>query len=53
LLAVDNTWGCPGLYRPLALGADLSLVAITKYLADHSDLDRFIDGLRMFGIGAS
>jgi cystathionine beta-lyase len=38
LLAVDNTWGCPGLYRPLALGADLSVVAITKYLAGHSDL---------------
>jgi cystathionine beta-lyase len=38
LLAVDNTWGCPSLYRPLALGADLSVVAITKYLAGHSDL---------------
>jgi len=38
LLAVDNTWGCPGLFRPLALGADLSVVAITKYLAGHSDL---------------
>lgn len=38
LLAVDNTWGCPGLYRPLALGADLSVVAITKYVAGHSDL---------------
>ena len=38
LLAVDNTWGCPGLYRPLALGADISVVAVTKYLAGHSDL---------------
>src|SRR5262249_56753745 len=38
LLAVDNTWGCPGLYRPLALGADISIVAITKYIAGHSDL---------------
>jgi cystathionine beta-lyase len=38
LLAVDNTWGCPGLYRPLALGADISVVAITKYIAGHSDL---------------
>jgi cystathionine beta-lyase len=38
LLAVDNTWGCPGLYRPLALGADISVVAITKYVAGHSDL---------------
>jgi len=38
LLAVDNTWGCPGLYRPLSLGADVSVVAVTKYLAGHSDL---------------
>ena len=38
LLAVDNTWGCPGLYRPLALGADISIVALTKYVAGHSDL---------------
>jgi cysteine-S-conjugate beta-lyase len=38
LLAVDNTWGCPGLYRPLALRADLSVVAITKDVAGHSDL---------------
>jgi cysteine-S-conjugate beta-lyase len=38
LLAVDNTWGCPGLYRPLTLGADISIVALTKYVAGHSDL---------------
>jgi len=38
LLAVDNTWGCPGLYRPLELGADISIVAVTKYVAGHSDL---------------
>lgn len=38
LLAADNTWGAPGLYRPLALGADISTVAITKYIAGHSDL---------------
>jgi cystathionine beta-lyase len=38
LLAVDNTWGCPGLYTPLALGADVSIVALTKYVAGHSDL---------------
>ncbi len=38
LLAVDNTWGSPGLYRPLALGADISVVAVTKYIAGHSDL---------------
>ena len=38
LVAVDNTWGAPGLYKPLALGADISIVAITKYTAGHSDL---------------
>lgn len=38
LLAVDNTWGAPGLYRPLTLGADISVIAITKYIAGHSDL---------------
>ena len=38
LLAVDNTWGSPGLYHPLALGADMSIVAVTKYIAGHSDL---------------
>ncbi|MGF1649818.1 MAG: cystathionine beta-lyase [Hyphomicrobiaceae bacterium] len=37
-LVVDNTWGCPGLYRPIPLGADVSVVAITKYVAGHSDV---------------
>lgn len=38
LVAVDNTWGAAGLYRPLALGADISVVALTKYIAGHSDI---------------
>jgi cysteine-S-conjugate beta-lyase len=38
LIAVDNTWGAPGIYRPLMLGADISIVAVTKYIAGHSDL---------------
>lgn len=37
LLAVDNTWGSGLLYRPLALGADISVMAATKYLGGHSD----------------
>ncbi|MEO0799652.1 MAG: cystathionine beta-lyase [Pseudomonadota bacterium] len=37
-LVVDNTWGCPGMYRPIPLGADISVVAITKYVAGHSDI---------------
>lgn len=38
LVGVDNTWGAPGLYTPLALGADISVIAVTKYIAGHSDI---------------
>jgi cystathionine beta-lyase len=38
LLAVDNTWGSGVLYRPLQLGADISVMALTKYIAGHSDV---------------
>lgn len=38
LVAADNTWGCGLLYRPLALGADISVTAATKYLSGHSDV---------------
>ncbi len=38
LLAVDNTWGAAGLYKPIELGADISVIAVTKYIAGHSDL---------------
>ncbi|OPG72424.1 cystathionine beta-lyase [Pseudomonas ogarae] len=38
LLAVDNTWGAGYLYRPLTLGADISIMALTKYLGGHSDV---------------
>jgi cystathionine beta-lyase len=38
LLAADNTWGSGILYRPLDLGADISLMAATKYLSGHSDV---------------
>lgn len=38
LVAADNTWS-GGLYcRPLALGANISIQAATKYLAGHSDV---------------
>ena len=37
-VAVDNTWGAGWLHRPLALGADISLQAGTKYIGGHSDL---------------
>ena len=38
LLATDNTWGSGYIYRPLALGADVSVIAGTKYVAGHSDV---------------
>lgn len=38
LLAVDNTWGSGYLYRPLTLGADISIMALTKYICGHSDV---------------
>ncbi|MGE3712607.1 MAG: PLP-dependent transferase, partial [Hyphomicrobiaceae bacterium] len=38
LVAVDNTWGAGGLYRPIELGADISVIALTKYIAGHSDI---------------
>jgi cystathionine beta-lyase len=34
----DNTWATPLLFRPLEHGADLSIMAGTKYLAGHADL---------------
>ena len=34
----DNTWGSGWLYQPLVLGADISILAATKYLGGHSDV---------------
>lgn len=38
LLVVDNTFATPMLQRPLALGADIVLHSVTKYLNGHSDM---------------
>jgi cystathionine gamma-lyase len=38
LFVVDNTFATPALQQPLALGADLVVHSMTKYLAGHSDL---------------
>lgn len=38
VLVVDNTWGSGYIYQPLSLGADVSVVAGTKYVGGHSDL---------------
>jgi methionine-gamma-lyase len=37
LLAVDSTWAGPSLQKPIALGADLVLHSLTKYLNGHGD----------------
>jgi methionine-gamma-lyase len=38
LVAVDNTFMGPLFQRPLALGADLVLYSLTKYVGGHSDV---------------
>jgi cystathionine beta-lyase/cystathionine gamma-synthase len=38
LVVVDNTFATPYLQRPLALGADLVIHSLTKYLGGHSDV---------------
>ncbi|MEM1384679.1 MAG: PLP-dependent transferase [Pseudomonadota bacterium] len=38
MVAVDNTFTTPALYRPLAAGADLVIHSVTKMLAGHSDV---------------
>lgn len=38
LLCADNTWGSCVNYLPLKLGADISVIAATKYLGGHSDV---------------
>ena len=40
LVAVDNTFATPLGQRPLALGADVVVHSVTKYLAGHSDVVR-------------
>ena len=63
---IDNTWGVGLLYEPLALGVDVSVQALTKYVGGHSDvfmgaacsndarlLDKIDAYLRDAGIGVS
>lgn len=38
LLVVDNTFMSPVLQNPLALGADVVMHSITKYIGGHSDV---------------
>lgn len=38
LSAIDNTFACPINQQPLALGVDLVMESVTKYLNGHSDV---------------
>ena len=38
LTVIDNTFATPALQRPLALGADIVIHSMTKYLGGHGDL---------------
>lgn len=38
LTACDNTWGAGYLCKPLELGVDISIQALTKYVGGHSDV---------------
>jgi cystathionine beta-lyase len=38
LTMMDNTWGAGLAFKPLAHGVDISVQALTKYAAGHSDL---------------
>ena len=38
VVAVDNTFASPYLQNPLALGADIVMHSVTKYLGGHSDV---------------
>ena len=38
ILAVDNTFASPYLQNPMALGADIVMHSVTKYLSGHSDV---------------
>jgi cystathionine gamma-synthase len=37
-IVVDNTWATPLLTQPLALGADVVVHSLTKYIGGHSDV---------------
>ncbi|MBY9067403.1 cystathionine beta-lyase [Hyphomonas sp. WL0036] len=36
-IVCDNTWGAGLHYKPLALGADITVQALTKYVVGHAD----------------
>jgi cystathionine beta-lyase len=66
LVGCDNTWASPLLCKPLALGADFVVEALTKYVGGHADVlmgsvsmredmhvERLRGWLRSMGLGVS
>ncbi|NRA29053.1 MAG: cystathionine beta-lyase [Parvularculaceae bacterium] len=37
-ISIDNTWGAGYFYKPLNLGASISIQSATKYMGGHSDV---------------
>lgn len=35
---IDNTWATPLFQKPLAMGVDLEMHSVAKYIGGHSDL---------------
>ena len=65
-LGCDNSWASPFCCRPLVLGADFVVEAVTKFLSGHSDLlmgsisvskdahaSEIHEGMKCLGIGVS
>ncbi|MEJ1409285.1 MAG: cystathionine beta-lyase [Candidatus Sedimenticola sp. (ex Thyasira tokunagai)] len=38
ITVIDNTWATPLYLKPLALGVDIAIHSVTKYISGHSDL---------------
>ncbi|MES9906459.1 MAG: cystathionine beta-lyase, partial [Sedimenticola sp.] len=38
ITVIDNTWATPLYLKPLALGVDISIHSVTKYISGHSDV---------------
>ncbi|MBS7707719.1 cystathionine beta-lyase [Chelatococcus asaccharovorans] len=66
LVACDNAWATPLLFKPLAHGADFAIEAVSKYMGGHSDLlmgsvavtdftlfTRLKDAFKLWGLGVS
>jgi cysteine-S-conjugate beta-lyase len=66
LVACDNTWASPLLFKPLEHGADFVVEALTKFVGGHSDLllgsvtvadlglrQRLKDAINLIGISVS